>query len=294
MAGGLARESLVYWRRRARKCCSFCRVGCYSELVMYPLLDSLAHLDDPRVTNVDALLKRAAAAGVVGVINGGVDPFEESLEWDLSPEGSVPLWRAFGIHPVAVGRHPLARHLEELTRFLDQGQAVALGEIGLDAREGFAALDLQEAFLEAQLEVAAKRRLPVILHCVQATERLLAVLRRWGEPPAGGVVHGFSGSPETAQEFLNMGYHLSFGGLVTRLNARRCRAAAAVVPLNRLLIESDCPDHPPTNAPHSYSEPASILLTAQELASIRGEPMEALGEAVSANTRALFGLCGAP
>jgi TatD DNase family protein len=229
---------------------------------------------------------------VVGVINGGVDPFEESLEWDLSPEGSVPLWRAFGIHPVAVGRHPLAPHLEELTRFLDQGKAVALGEIGLDAREGFAALDLQEAFLEAQLEVATARQLPVILHCVQATSRLLEVLRRWGPPPAGGVVHGFSGSPETARELCGMGYHVSFGGGVTRLSARRCRAAAAALPLNRLLIESDCPDHPPANAPRSYSEPASILLTAQELASIRGEPVEAIGEAVSANARALFGLAG--
>ncbi|MED5465245.1 MAG: TatD family hydrolase [Myxococcota bacterium] len=257
---------------------------------MSPLLDSLAHLDDPRITNADALLKRAAAAGVVGVINGGVDPFEESLEWTPPPGGGVQVWRAFGIHPLAVGRHTLARHLEELTRFLDEGQAVALGEIGLDARDGFAAMELQESFLEAQLEVAAKRRLPVILHCVQATERLLGILRRWGIPPAGGVVHGFSGSPETARAFCSMGYHLSFGGLVTRSNARRCRAAAAALPLNRLLIESDCPDHPPVNAPHSYSEPASILLTAQELASIRGESLEVLGEAVAANTRALFGL----
>ena len=109
---------------------------------------------------------------------------------------------------------------------LELGERVAIGEIGLDGREGFPPLELQQRLFEAQLEVARSYDLPVILHCVQATGLVLALLARCGLPAAGGMVHGFTGSLESAEEFLRLGLHISFGGMVPRSGAKRCRGAA--------------------------------------------------------------------
>ncbi len=251
------------------------------------MIDCLAHLEDPRVEEVEALLLRAKSAGVVGIINGGVEPGADQLP-DVGSDPSLPrIWRSFGVHPVAAGRRGLKEQLELLERALGAGEPVAIGEIGLDGREGFPPLELQERLLEAQLEVARSRDLPVILHCVQATGLLLDLLARCGLPAAGGMMHGFTGSLESAEEFLRLGLHISFGGMVTRPGAKRCRVAAVGVPGHRLLVESDCPDHAPSGT--SGSEPAGIAVTILELAGLRGESPEDLAAGTEANARGLFG-----
>ena len=252
------------------------------------MIDCLAHLDDPRVDEVDALLERAGAAGLTAIINGSVDPSVETSGESWENVSYPRIYRAFGVHPVAVGRLALLEQLSQLEQALVEEEAVAIGEIGLDGREGFPALGLQQTFLEAQLELARSLELPVILHCVQATPLLITLLKRCGLPRSGGMVHGFTGSKETALEFLRLGLHISFGGMVTRPGAKRCRAAAAVVPADRLLLESDCPDHPPLGGSGQGSEPAEISITLQELARLRGESAEGLAGITEVNARSLF------
>ena len=142
----------------------------------------------------------------------------------------------------------------------------------------------------AQLERAAARRLPLVLHVVQAHGRALELV----EAPFGGMVHAFAASPEVARQWVDKGLHLSFGALLTNPEARRARAAAAVVPLDRLLVESDAPDQPPQERDPRRHGPASILDVIEVLATLRPESRETLAEATAANLEALLGWSPAP
>jgi hypothetical protein len=139
-------------------------------------------------------------------------------------------------------------------------------------------------------EIASTLGLPVVLHEVRAHAALLEVLARGGPLAAGGYLHGYTGPAELVDEWLAHGLSLSFGGMVTNPRARRCRAAAAAVPLDRLLVESDTPDHPPRGLGAAQSEPAGIALVLFELARLRGAQPEALAAATADNARRLLGL----
>ena len=191
---------------------------------------------------------------------------------------------------MAVQANELDSHLQFLRERLSQGPAVAIGEIGLDTRKGLAGAEVQEAFFTAQLELADELELPVILHCVQAHGRMAQLLKARGKLPFGGMVHGFTGSWEVAQDYLSVGLSLSFGGLVTRPNSKKAHDTARRIPLERLLIESDCPDHPASGWQPEQSEPASLSLIIQSLADLRGESVEMIAQATTDNASALFGL----
>jgi TatD DNase family protein len=251
------------------------------------LVDANCHLDDTRVADVEALLARAAAAGVGDVVSTGVHPRRDKRELP-GRRGGPRVWRAVGLHPQG------AADLEDCLPLVEERAAlpgvIAIGEIGLDRREGMPVLALQRRALEAQLELARGLGLPVVLHEVRAHAALLEVLDRCGPLAAGGYLHGYTGPAELVDEWLAHGLSLSFGGMVTNPRARRCRAAAAAVPLDRLLVESDTPDHPPRGLGSAQSEPAGIALVLFELARLRGAQPEALAAATADNARRLLGL----
>ncbi len=250
-------------------------------------VDAMAHLDDPRVEDPDGLLARAAGAGVEVVVNAGVDPLNvPTPTWQPS---AVDIRWAYGIHPLAVRAEDLDRQLEALADLLARPAVVAVGELGLDGRRGMPARDLQERALDAQLALARSRGLPVILHCVRRLGRLVEILEAAGPLPAGGLVHGFSGPAEMVEPLLRLGLCLSFGGLVTRPSSKRCRAAALIVPADRLLIESDTPDHPPAWC-QGPSEPAALRHVVAALAQLRGVEPESIAALTAANARRLYRL----
>lgn len=253
-----------------------------------PLVDVLAHLDDSRIVEPAALLARAATAGVEDVVNAGVDPVSDALEFPPAPGARV--WRAFGVHPKAAGG-ALGEKLERLAERLDEQSVVAVGECGLDRRDGMPELAEQESAFRSQLALARARGLPVILHVVQATGHALRLLEAAGPLP-GGYWHGFTGAPEVARALADKhGLHISFGGQAANPKARRCRASAASVPLDRLLLESGTPDHYPGSADtERLSEPANLVLTLSAVASLRAEPLEDIAAATAGNARRLLGL----
>jgi TatD DNase family protein len=191
---------------------------------------------------------------------------------------------------MAARANQLESQLHLLKDRLSQGRAVAIGEIGLDTRTGLVEAEVQEAFFTAQLDLAHELELPVILHCVAAHGRMAQLLRARGKIEFGGMVHGFTGSWEIAQDYLSVGLSLSFGGLLTRSNSKKARDTAKRIPMERLLIESDSPDHPASGWQPEQSEPASLSLIIQSLAGLRGESAESIAQTTTDNATALFGL----
>jgi TatD DNase family protein len=246
----------------------------------------------------DAVCQRARAAGVHALVIPGVEP----AHWDRTRALAHPGERfiALGIHPQVVPDLDdaiITNALDALARDARDAGAVAIGECGLDGTIDLARAPCarQRAVVAAHVEVARALDLPLIVHVLHAHAEALALFRALTLPRAPGVIHSFSGSAELAHQYLALGFHLSFSGAVTRPNARRPVAAARAVPRERLLIETDAPDQTPTGAPPSgptgrRCEPAHLPLVAARLAEIRGEPLEHLVAATTANARALFRL----
>jgi TatD DNase family protein len=255
------------------------------------LLDAHNHLD--RCLAVDQTLARARAAGVRAQVLAGVDPAGWAAQAALA--GQLDLWATFGVHPwtAAAARDPdVGALLAHLERALDGALGVApvgLGELGLDRSRQVAAdsLPRQERLFRAQLALARERDLPVVLHVVRAHDRALAILRRDGLPAAGGMVHSASTPPEQVGAWLALGLHLSFAGGVTR--HEKARGAAARVPLDRLLAETDAPDQAPAGR-DGPNEPAWLGDVVRALAEVHGRSPEELAAITEANARRLFRL----
>lgn len=251
------------------------------------LVDSLAHLHDPRITDLSGLLQRAAGAGIHDIVSACVDPRQPAPAW---PSTSVRLWRAIGLHPHAIDPTAWRGPLDVLTRDAPGPDVVAVGEIGLDARPTMPEARLQEQVFIEQLGIAAGLGLPVIVHCVRRFGRLLELVSAQGPLPHGGVLHGFSGPAELVPRFVALNFSFSFGALVTRPNAARCRAAAQAVPDDRLLVESDAPDRPPEGVSARCGEPAHLPKILSVLADLRGIDAATLGARTAAVARRLYNL----
>jgi len=234
------------------------------------MFDALSHLY--RCSQPAAALRAGRAAGVKGVLLAGIDPSGWPAQHALSgPDVLV----AYGLHPWTEDGTIAA--LESATETL--GRPAAIGEIGLDRspahRRG---LERQVSRFRDQLALARRLELPVILHVVRAHGHALSIFD--ASPASGGMVHGFSGPPEIAQQWLRRGLMLSYGALLCNKRARRARASAALTPLDRLLIETDSPDQLPG--------PAHLPAVLAALAALRPEPPEVLAQATAHNARRLF------
>jgi TatD DNase family protein len=253
------------------------------------LVDSHAHLNDPRLAvKVPELLQAAKAAGVNQIINVGYDLTSSALATQQAVEHPM-LFAAVGLHP-----HDAKQWTDEMGAQLDRlsraPAVVAWGEIGLDYHYDNSPRQAQQHALRVQLELAKSRQLPVIIHDRDAHADLLRILRELAPYPQGGVMHCYSGSAEMLQDFLRLGMYISFAGPITFKNARKSVQAAAQVPLERLLVETDAPYLAPVPHRGKENHPALVALVAQQLAQIRGMDYQQLCDAVRDNARALFGL----
>jgi len=215
--------------------------------------DSHCHLDHPLLrSDLPGLIAAAQRVGVSGFLIPGVDPGGWPGIAALAcryPEVSA----AFGVHPM----HAALLSPEVLSELLRlSSSAAAIGEIGLDYELAAPSREIQQAAFRAQLRLAVQAGLPVLIHCRKAFRDLLAMLREEGVGRVGGVMHAFSGSPETARDCVRLGLHISLAGSVTYANAVRPPAVAAWVPLDRLLLETDAPDWHRSRT--GRSEPAAL------------------------------------
>lgn len=237
--------------------------------------DAHSHLDSPDLADsLDARLAAARAAGVTGWCIAAADP----ADWDrvVSTARRTGGHFTLGVHPWFSARH--AADIDTVLAGLDAHSTPdGLGEIGLDRlSDGWPAA--QTVVARAQLALARQRELPVVLHCVRAHGALLDLLERDGVPDAGGMIHGFTGAPELARRYVRLGLHVSFGHRVE--GSQKSRAAAASIPRDRLLLETD--------APEGLGGPAAIATIAELLAPACSCEPRALLEVAGHNARSLF------
>jgi TatD DNase family protein len=177
-------------------------------------------------------------------------------------------------------------YLEQLIALAVQPKVVAIGEIGLDYHYDLSPRDVQQKVLLQQLALASRLRLPVVIHMREATQDMLAILRE--HKGLTGVMHCYSGSPETAEILVDMGICISFTGSVTFKNARKTVEAAAVVPLNRLMAETDCPYLSPEPMRGRRNDPSNVRHVLQKLADIKGISFEDMCAVNIENAKGLY------
>ncbi|MBD2104864.1 TatD family hydrolase [Leptolyngbya sp. FACHB-261] len=256
-----------------------------------PLIDSHVHLNfESFQQDLDATAQRWREAGVVRLIHSCVEPAEFSQIQALAdrfPELSF----AVGLHPLDADK-AMPELLDQLRSLAaSDRRVVALGEMGLDFYKADNQAQ-QELVFRAQLALARELDLPVIIHCRDAAARmyeLLLAVQAEG-PPVRGVMHCWGGTPEETSWFLGLGFYISFSGTVTFKNATQIQASVAVVPDERLLIETDCPFLSPVPKRGKRNEPAFVQYVAQQVAQLRGLSLESLAELTTHNAAQLFRL----
>ena len=268
------------------------------------LIDSHAHLDSPRYDDDRAaMLARARQAGVGAVLSIGIGegPSEMHRALDLCREfngqpGMPRLYASAGIYPHNTAEADGAA-LAKLDRLLAEPEVIACGEIGLDYYHEGAPADVQREGLVAQLEIAAGRKRPILIHCrawegtTDAWDDLFPVLEQhWRSTGLGGVMHCFGGEWEQARRSLDLGFLVSFAGNLTYPKAKSLRDVAARVPLDGILVETDAPWLAPASNRGKRNEPAWVAQTARVLGELLSVSEDEIGASTTKNFFRLFHL----
>lgn len=257
------------------------------------LIDTHCHLTfEPLEGDVEAVVQRSRAAGVTGWVTVGTDPQHNRKAVELAGRFEN-MYAAVGIHPHEA-KNVTAQSLVELKELTRNDKVVAVGETGLDFHYDLSPrLDQRRAFT-AQLDIARQMNLPVIIHCREAFVQTIGILEQFINMNGrlrGVVFHCFSGSAEQARIVLDHGFYVSFTGVVTFKNAEKARSVAKMVPLERLMLETDCPYmSPEPMRKQKVNEPALMTHTAQCLAEIKQMPLPDFAAAVTAAGKTFFGL----
>lgn len=255
------------------------------------LIDTHAHLDfEDYESDLNDVVDRAAAAGVAGIITIGIEP----AEWTASiavARRFAGVYAAIGVHPNSANQADQASlaRLAELCKAKSENKIVGIGETGLDYYRDHVPPEVQRESFRAHLSLARELDLPVIIHNREAHADVLSVLKKDGVG-THGVMHSFSGDLPFAQECIALGYMIALAGPVTFRKAADKHLIARGVPLDRLLVETDCPFLTPEPFRGRRNEPAYVRYTAQAIAHLRDVPFDEVAHATTANAHKLFGL----
>jgi TatD DNase family protein len=249
------------------------------------LVDSHAHLDSPAfASDLDDVLSRAREAGVGRIVTIGTS-LESSRRAQALAESHPEISFSPGIHPHEADN---PGPVDELRALAAHPRAVAVGETGLDYVKNHSSVANQKALFVKHLEIANEADKPVSIHCREAHGEMIAILR--AHAPLRGVIHCFSGSWEDAQSYLSLDFYLSIAGPVTYPSAQKLRDVIRLIPLDRLLVETDCPFLPPQKFRGKRNEPSYVRYAAAEIANLHGVTLDEVAAATSANGGKLFGL----
>ncbi|MFW5828952.1 MAG: TatD family hydrolase [Planctomycetota bacterium] len=255
------------------------------------LIDSHCHLTAERFhDDQDVIIRHAREAGLQHLIciGTGCDDGERALALSRAHPGLISA--SVGLDPFSAhaAGDAFAEQLARLQELIVDGHYVALGEIGLDYHYDLGPKQQQWQRCAAQLDLAVRSDLPVVIHVREAFEDMLALLRE--HPRARGVIHSFTGDPEQGAAFLELGWFLGFNGIVTFKNAGSIAEAAAACPADRLLLETDSPYLAPVPKRGKRCEPAFLPHTAAHVAALRGERLDDVAAWSTRNARQLFRL----
>jgi TatD DNase family protein len=254
------------------------------------LVDSHVHLDHQQFRgDLDALIGRAHENGIARMLTIGTGDGTPQLDCAVELAARYPgVYATVGVHPHEASK-AVAATFDELRGLLQESSVLAVGEIGLDYHYDFSPREVQRDVFVQQLRLAAEANKPVIIHTREAWPDTLDVLRReWSGP---GILHCFTGDEAQAREALALGFHLSFGGVLTFNKSESVRQAAASVPDDRLLVETDAPYLAPVPHRGKRNEPAFMVETVRRLAAVRGVDPEHIATVTTGNFERLMG-CG--
>jgi TatD DNase family protein len=253
-------------------------------------IDSHAHIDGHEFdADREEVIQRARAAGVSLILNVGTgdphsDAFERAVELGRQHES---IYTAIGTHPHDARRYDDAAE-EKIKNLISNERVIAWGEIGLDFHYDNSPRDVQIDVFKRQLRAARECDLPVVIHTREAEAETIDILK--SEYDGSGVFHCFSGSMDLALRSIEIGFMISFSGIVTFKKADELRAVARLVPLDRLLIETDCPYLTPIPYRGKRNEPAYVVEVARCLATLHGIDIEDMARITSENFNRFFGL----
>ncbi|HEY3354590.1 MAG TPA: TatD family hydrolase [Polyangia bacterium] len=255
------------------------------------LIDSHCHLGMADfAADQDGVIARAQAAGVAELVCVGAGADLGLAEEALAlARGRGFIHAVVGIHPHDAARMP-ADALARLEALTAEGEVVGLGETGLDFHYDLSPRDAQERVFRDFIRLARRVNLPLVIHIREAHERARAILREEGVGDAGGVIHCFTGSVDDARAYVELGFHLSFSGIITFRNADELRAACTWAPSDRVLVETDAPFLAPPPHRGRRNEPAYVVEVARAVAAAQGLSFEDVARITTRNTRRLFGL----
>jgi len=258
------------------------------------VIDSHCHLAGPEfAADLTAVVDRATAAGLAGaLVVLGADDEEECARAAVVRAAWPRVRFSIGVHPHAAGAFAddpdgAAQVVEQRLARVPGGCAV--GEIGLDYHYDFAPRAAQQAVFRVQIGLARRRGLPIVIHTREAEDDTFRILAEEQAGEGGGVFHCFTGDRAMARRALDAGFHVSLAGIVTFPKADELRAVARLVPIDRLLIETDSPFLAPVPHRGTRNEPARVAHVAEAIARERGIPLEAVAAATDANFARLFG-----
>ncbi|WP_282139300.1 TatD family hydrolase [Rossellomorea aquimaris] len=253
------------------------------------LFDTHVHLNAEQFDeDLEEVISRAREAGVEKMVVVGFDRPTINRAMELIDQYEF-LYASIGWHPVDaidMKDEDLA-WIEELS---NHPKVVAIGEMGLDYHWDKSPKDVQKEVFRKQIHLAKKVKLPIIIHNRDATQDIVDILREEGAEEVGGIMHCFSGSPEIAQECVDMNFYISLGGPVTFKNAKKPKEVAKEIPLEKLLIETDCPYLAPHPNRGKRNEPAYVKLVAEQIAELKEVSLEEVENITTENAKKLFNI----
>lgn len=253
------------------------------------LFDTHTHLNaDQFKEDCEEVIERAREAGVTRMVVVGFDRPTITKAMEII-ETYDEIYASVGWHPVdAIDMtEDDLKWIEALT---EHPKVVALGEMGLDYHWDKSPADVQKDVFRKQIQLARRLKLPIIIHNREANKDILKILEEEKARDVGGIMHCFSEDWESARRCLDMNFHISFGGPVTFKNAKQTREVAALVPLDRLLIETDCPFLSPHPFRGKRNEPARVRLVAEQITELKQLSLEELAQITTRNANRLFGI----
>jgi TatD DNase family protein len=253
------------------------------------LFDTHAHLNDEQYNeDLEEVVERAKKEGVSNMVVVGFDRPTIKKAMELAERFEF-IYASVGWHPVdAIDM--TEEDLLWIEELAAHPKVVAIGEMGLDYHWDKSPKDIQKEVFRKQIRLAKKVKLPIVIHNREATADIVEILKEEKAEEVGGIMHCFSGSPEVAKECVKMNFYISLGGPVTFKNAKKPKEVAEEIPMDKLLIETDCP----YLAPHPYrgkrNEPGYVKLVAEKIAEIKGLTIEEVAEITTRNAKKLFAI----
>lgn len=254
-------------------------------------IDTHAHLGMLEHAPIDEIISRAKDQGIVKMVT--VATHEES--WPINEKfaaSSPDIYFTVGLHPHDAEKVPNceSKMRDFYNNSAHKNKCVAIGETGLDFFYNFAAKEPQIDQFETQIKLAHEWNLPLVIHCREAFPELFQSLKKIGVPPKAGVMHCFTGTQQEALKSIELGFNISFSGIITFKNAEDLRATVKVIPEDKLLIETDCPFLAPVPHRGKKNEPSFLPHTAAVIAASRGTTLDHIAQITTQNAIRFFGL----